>query len=105
MLAIMSPEEPREVLSKDEWKRSLPEIVAIMSPAERLKLLFQAESKDGLRAILATMSPAARMEILSAEEVLQGLTPQQLEHLRHLLEQRRPADGQPCESEKIVRAP
>jgi hypothetical protein len=64
-----------------------------MSPAERLKLLFQAESKDVLRAILATMSPAARMEILSAEEVLQGLTPQQLEHLRQLLEQRRPANG------------
>jgi len=93
MLAIMSPEERRFVLSQDEWKRALPEIVAIMSPAERLKLLSQAESKDVLRVILATMSPAERLEGLSAEERLRGLTPEQLEQLRQLLEQRRQADG------------
>jgi hypothetical protein len=51
------------------------------------------ELKHVLREIVATMSPQERLEGLSAEDVLQGLTPQQLEHLRQLLEQRRPADG------------
>ena len=51
------------------------------------------ELKQVLREIMATMSPEERLEGLSAEERLQGLTPQQLEQLRQLLEQRRSADG------------
>jgi hypothetical protein len=51
------------------------------------------ELKQVLREILATMSPKERLEGLSEEERLQGLTPGQLEHLRQLLEERRPANG------------
>jgi hypothetical protein len=39
------------------------------------------------------MSPEERMDGLFVEERLRGLTPEQLGHLRQLLEQRRSADG------------
>lgn len=51
------------------------------------------ELKHVLREILATMSPEERLEGLSEEERLRGLTPEQLEHLRQLLAQRRPENG------------
>jgi hypothetical protein len=51
------------------------------------------ELKQVLREIMATMSPEERLQGLSEEERLRGLTPEQLEHLRQLLDQRRPADG------------
>jgi hypothetical protein len=99
--------------TEDELKHVLREIVASMSPEERLAGLSAEEVLQGLtpqhdelkhvlREIVAAMPPEERLEGLSAqerleglsaEERLRGLAPEQLEHLRQLLEQRRPADG------------
>ena len=79
--------------TEDELKQVLREILATMSPEEREELLSYEEWKPAVRGILATLSPAERLELLSDEELLQGLTPERLERLRRLLEQRRPADG------------
>jgi hypothetical protein len=51
------------------------------------------ELKQVLREVVAAMPPEERLEGLSEEQRLRGLTPDQLEHLRRLLEQRPPADG------------
>jgi hypothetical protein len=53
----------------------------------------EEELKQVMRRIVAAMSPAERLEFLSHEELLEGLSPEQLERLRRLLEQRRLADG------------
>jgi hypothetical protein len=52
------------------------------------------ELKHVLREILATLSPEERLEGLSEEERLKGLTAEQLEHLRQLLHQARPGEGE-----------
>jgi hypothetical protein len=62
---------------EDELKHVLQQILATMSPRERL---------DGL-------SPEERLDGLSEEERLKGLTPEQLEHLRQLLQQTQPAQN------------
>jgi hypothetical protein len=93
IVATMSREERLHLLSEDEWKQSLPEIVATLSLRERLEERSADVLKPVLRKIVTTMPPEERLEGLSAEERLKGLTPEQLEQLRQLLEQRRPADG------------
>jgi hypothetical protein len=51
------------------------------------------ELKHVLREILATMSPKERLEGLSEEDILRGLTPEQLERVRQLVQQPRPTEG------------
>jgi hypothetical protein len=70
--------------AEDELKRVAREIAATMSPEELLGLLSEEEWKRAL---------PERLGLLSDEELLQALSPERLEHLRRLLEQRRPADG------------
>jgi hypothetical protein len=82
--------------TEDELTPVLRDILATMSPEERLKWLPQDDVKQVLRDVLATMSPEERLEGLSAEERLKGLRPEELEHLRELLEERRPANGNPA---------
>jgi hypothetical protein len=53
----------------------------------------EEELNEVLQRIVATMSPQERLQGLSEEEVLQGLTPEQQDRLRRLLELRRPANG------------
>src|SRR4051794_19412732 len=89
----MSPEERLQSLSAEELKQVLREVVATMPPEERLQGLSAEELKQVLREVVAVMPPEERLQGLSAEDRLRGLTPEQLEHLRELLEQRRPANG------------
>jgi hypothetical protein len=93
IVATMSPEERLEIMSRDDLKQVLREIVATMSPEERLEIMSRDDMKPVLRENLAAMSPEERLEGLSEEERLKGLTPQQLEHLRQLLQQQGPAVG------------
>jgi hypothetical protein len=74
--------------TEDELKHVLRQILASMSPEERLETLSEEER----RKILATLPPEERLEGLSEEERLKGLTPEQLEHLRQLLQQPRPGE-------------
>jgi hypothetical protein len=79
--------------TEDELKHVLREILLTMSPQERLETFSKKDLKQLLPEILATISVEERLEGLSEEERLQGLTPEQLDRLRQLLEQRRPANG------------
>jgi hypothetical protein len=70
--------------TEDELKRIAREIAATMSPEERRELLSDEEWKQAM---------PERLGLLSDEELVQALSPERLEHVRRLLEQRRPADG------------
>ncbi len=51
------------------------------------------ELKQVLQQILAAMTPKERLEGLSEEELLEGLTPAQLDRLRLLWQQRHPGES------------
>jgi hypothetical protein len=92
ILAAMTPEERLETLSDEERRQ----ILAAMTPEERLEGMSEEERRE----VLAAMPPEERLEGLSEEERLKGLTPEQLEHMRQLLQQRRPGEDDSARPKK-----